>query len=261
MKKPISIKFVKTPNHTSRHLTHWTGRKPKSDSEKFNIISQIIKNQKLKLSPCPHGFTNNEGTTLSVPMVCFTETPIEHSIEHCENFGKFGVGFDRLDMIKLGANPVLYIVKERKYYQDKFNKFYWEELQEKWGAQTDVPFEIRNNLSWFLAGTQPYTDDFKGKTREYYSQREWRIIRMLPFGVTDAEIKKWGPINDGFDIGEIKCEYETRTIDGVSTQVLIGWISFQKNSIKNIIVPKNYKTEAIKLIKEENLTDCDILLV
>jgi hypothetical protein len=260
MKNVKTVKFLGTPNHINRYLTHWTGR-GKSDAEALNIICQIIKTRTLKLSPCPNIFNNNDGSKNTVPMVCFTETPIEHSIEHCNKFGFFGIGFEKQDMIKLGANPVLYIVPNRKYYQDTLNIYYWKELKEKWGAQTDVPFEIRNNLSWLLSVTQPYSDILNGTEREYYEQREWRIIRMLPYGVTNAEIQKWGPIDDGFKLNEIKIDNEERIINGVSENFLIGWLSFQQESIKNIIVPKKYRDEIIKIKEKENLIDCDILLV
>jgi hypothetical protein len=260
MKKPIHIKFADPPNHISEYLTHWTGR-DKCDDVAFDILEKIVKSKKLKLSPCPNHFKKADGSTNSVSMVCFTETPIEQSLDHCNTFGFFGIGFDKQDMAKLGANPVLYIVKDRKYYQEKFSNIYWNELQEKWQGQMEIPFDIRNNLSWFLASTQPYTDEFNGKTREYYSQREWRIIRRLSFGITDAEIKRWGQIDDGFDTNEIKCEDEIKDVNGVSQNVLVDWLSFPQTSIKNIIVPAKYENEVKKLILNENLVDCDILLV
>jgi hypothetical protein len=260
MKKTTSIKFVDPPNHISNHLTHWTGR-GKSDDEAFDIICKIVKSEKLKLSQCPNNFENEEEIKLGVPMVCFTETPIEHSLEHCERFGRFGIGFDKQDMIKLGANPVLYLVNNRKYYQEKLRDFYWVELKEKYGAQTEIPFEIKNNLSWFLSSTQPYTDNSKGKTREYYSQREWRIVRVLPFGTTNGEIKRWGVIKDGFNMNELKCDHEQRKINGIEQPTLFAWLSYSKTSIKYIAVPKKYADAALKLKDEENLSDCDILLI
>jgi hypothetical protein len=259
MKTPISIKFKKSPNHIGEYLTHWTGRN-KPDDEALNIICQIIKSKKLKLSPCPNGYSNSDGIKIEVPMICFTETPIEHSIEHCSNFGSFGIGFDKKEMMKIGANPVLYITNDRKNYQNKFRDYYWNELKEQWGSQTDIPFDISNNLSWFLATTQPYTDKLKGKIREYYSQREWRIVRMLPTGITAAAIKRWGAINDGFDISKIKCEFEERNVGGVQKQVQIGYLSFKKSAIKSIIVPKKYGPQAEKIRRDEGLTGCDIIL-
>jgi hypothetical protein len=253
MKKSTYIKFCDPPNHISKYLTHWTGRGKTSD-EAFDIVRKIVESKKFKLSSCPNNFRNTTGSTNSVPMVCFTETPIKQSHDHCKRFGFFGIGFDKCEMIKLGANPVFYITNARKYYQEKFKNIYWNELQEYLGVQTEIPFDIRNTLSWFLASTQPYTDDFNGKTREYYSQREWRIIRLLPFDITEAEIRRWGPINDGFNIDEIKCNYDT-------PEVLIGWLSFPQISIKNIIVPIKYKNAASKLIQDENLIDCHLLLV
>ncbi|MBE7443557.1 MAG: hypothetical protein HS119_14010, partial [Flavobacteriales bacterium] len=229
----------------------------KEHDKAFDIICQIIKNEKLKLSPCPNNFNNKKNIKLESPMICFTETPLDHSLNHCKDFGKFGIGFDKQDMINIGANPVLYIVKERKHYQDELINFYNYLKRET----DNIPFDIRNKISWFLASTQPHTDDIKNITREYYSQREWRIIRILPFGITDNEIKKWGSINDIFDINEINVEYEERIINGTTKSILIGWLKFKKSSIRNIIVPKKYKDKALKLREEEELVNCDVFLI
>jgi len=246
----IEIEF-ENPNHINDELIHWTGR-DKTNDEAFEIISTIISGNELKLGKCPHNFSNLDKRIDSVMTVCFTETPLVHSRDHCDRFGRFGIGFDKLELMKLGANPVLYVVEDRKNFHITLLELYW-----KLDA-TKVPFSFRHPFSWLLSSTQPFEDTHNNKRIKYYSQREWRIIRMLPGGGTDAEFKKWGPYNDGFDVNEIRIDAEVDPQRGLERKY---FVPFSRNLITSIIVPYDFKDKVEGLKKTYNLHSTKVYLL
>lgn len=201
---------------------------------------------------CENGFPEVDGSKMHSTMICFTDTPLEHSLEHCQRYNYFGISFNKDEMIEMGANPVLYLVEKRKDYQKNLKKIQHEVLPKKWGGfETYVPIDVRYNLSWFLSVTQPYkTLKVEEKGFAEYLEREWRIIRALPYHNESKLIKT------NFDIKEINCEWNDK-------KEVLSWecyLSFNPNIIEKIIVTKGYEERARKLIKKYNLK-CSLQIV
>jgi hypothetical protein len=253
------IKFENPPNHINKFLTHWTGRTAKDDNEAFNRLSQIIKSRKLRFSSCNNGFYYDSGKKMKGPMICFTDTPIEQSLEHCQRYNYFGISFNKEKLIECGANPVLYMVENRKQNQEVLFDFTIGQGKfqnnDEWRAIHDYFYrnnELHNKFSWFLSMTQPYkTEKVVEKGFAEYLEREWRIIRIQPLAsMLEESIKIGGNYNEPFKSKLI--------IDNEGYSCL----PFDYSFIENVIVldKKEYIDKCKKLMKDVGLT-CDLLVV
>lgn len=251
MSKKIII-FENPPNHINKYLTHWTGRE-KNCEEAFITLSKIIKSKKLKLSCCDNGFEYVSGKKMSVPMICFTDTPVEQSLEHCQRYNYFGISFNKEKMIECGANPVLYMVKNRKSNQEFLIDF----GMTKYGSFNDFFYhnnKLRNKLSWFSSISQPYkTKKVTSKGFAEYLEREWRIVRVLPDTFYKNSIETGGNYSENFE-QEIQCEIESNEE--------VCYLPFEYSFIENIIIlnEDKYINQCENLMKELGLT-CDLVLV
>lgn len=252
-----TIKFENPPNHINKYLTHWTGREKNCD-EAFDTLCKIIKSKKLKFSRCNNGFDYKSGKKTSLPIVCFTDTPIEQSLEHCQRYNYFGISFNKEKMIECGANPVLYMVNNRIKHQELLfnmqsaNASYFTDLKRYFYKNN----EERNLFSWVLSITQPYvTKKVKSKGYSEYLEREWRIIRVLPTTFTKNTIETGGNYNEKLK-QKIECEYEMKENEETC------YLPFENCFIENIIVlnEDKYINQCESLMKEVGLT-CDLILV
>lgn len=248
-----TIEFENPPNHINKYLTHWTGRGKNCD-EAFDILCKIIKSKKLKFSRCNNGF-EYISKKMSVPMICFTDTPIEQSLEHCQRYNYFGISFNKEKMIECGANPVLYMVENRKSNQE----FLFDFKMSKFGSFGHFFYfnnELANKLSWFSSISQPYkTKKLASKGFAEYLEREWRIIRVLPTTFTKNTIETGGNYNEKLK-QKIECEYEMKENEETC------YLPFENYFIENIIVlnEDKYINQCESLMKEVGLT-CDLILV
>ncbi|KIC89838.1 abortive infection system antitoxin AbiGi family protein [Flavihumibacter sp. ZG627] len=172
-------------------------------------------------------------------MICFTDTPIKQSADHCSRYNYFGISFNKEAMIEYGANPVLYLVDNRQPHQGGLN-----EIRPRDNEQLGL-------VKWIDSMLQPYdTKQFSdGNWAEFY-EREWRINRILPFDWTaTAELLKGSHKEYAFE-GTIRKVKDAEEF----------YLPFNKSIIENIIAPLSYKARARKLIKDNNL-DCELILI
>ncbi len=154
------------PHYVSEYLTHWTG-KNKSDEAGFLNLKSIVESQTLLLSYCPHFFTN-ESIEANIRMVCFTDIPHNLSENHCLEYGRFGIVFNKSRLKKHGANPVLYLTNENKHIATEVYKFICK--LSKNGQEES----ITSSLKSFFGYVQDCTSFESNK--DLYYEREWRIL-------------------------------------------------------------------------------------
>jgi hypothetical protein len=231
---PDRVKLLEKPYHISEFLTHWTGRE-KDDEKSFDILSKIVDSKELKFSKCLISPINPTGRKAENEMICFTDTPILQSRKHCEKYNFFGISFNKKQMMEYGANPVLYLVESRYDHQDFHIDLTFKGILES--------NKEKNLFSWIGSIFQPYD---KGHS-DYY-EREWRIIRLLPFPWLDNAINYGG----SFEEYPFKGKLRSESIDsGVPNHSF--YMEFEPNIIENIIVPEHYENEGIELLKRNGI--------
>lgn len=231
------IKLAKNPNHINKYLTHWTGRN-KSRIEAFDNLSKIVNSCELKFSGNRISFPSTD-LTINMQMICFTDTPIKQSADHCSRYNYFGISFNKEAMIEYGANPVLYMVDNRQPHQDAIN-----EIRPPGNEHLGL-------VKWIDSMLQPYdTKQFSESNWAEFYEREWRINRILPFDwITTAE-----HLNGSFN--EFAFEGKIRKVKDADE----FYLPINKAIIENIIAPLSYKARARKLIKDNNL-DSELILI
>lgn len=248
MTKTTKISFNDRPEHISEYLTHWTGR-DKSNDGAFKTLKIIIETNELKFSSNLVSFPDNINTVTNL-MICFTDTPIKHSKEHCNKYGSFGISFNKDKLINYGANPVLYLMDNRKSYY-----FYLLEFTETIRIYTDNQQKLL--LNWFRSVMQPYNtkpDDNK-HTPEYF-EREWRISgRVLPFHWLETAEKHQGKHNEYKFAGKIRRQQNSADINDE-----LFFLPFDTNIIENIIVPESFFNQARQLLTEQKL-NCELIII
>ena len=245
MSKTTPIKFNDKPDHISEYLTHWTGR-AKTQDEAFAILKKIIETAQLKFSYNLVSFPDNKSMTSNL-MVCFTDTPIKYAKEHCKKYGYFGISFNKNKLIGCGANPVLYLMDNRREYQSYFLNFLMN-------STTELNNEKKILVNWFASAGQPYnTKPYDINHFPEYFEREWRIAgRVFPYLWIESDEKYRGKYN----------EYE---FDGEMQRQLTGndedfFLKFDEDIIENIIVPESFHLQAEQFLAEQKINSELILL-
>lgn len=230
------VKLLSKPNHISKFLIHWTGR-GKDDRAAFETLCKIIKCCELKFGSNMTSFPNAQSTVHNT-MICFTDTPIEHALEHCQRYNFFGISFKKHAMIEYGANPVLYLVDNRKIHHDAMSSFTFQ--------------NYNYLLTWFGAVLQPYniTDQENGS---YFKEREWRIIRKL----RSSPVPPFQSVKENTYpfFGTIREEAKINTSAGKDY-----YLKFDSSIIENIIVPTHYFKKAKEFLKTINF-DCKLVVI
>lgn len=242
------IALEKNPIHINPYLTHWTGR-DKTNEKALSKLKQIISNSELKFGICTTSYPKALINIKDI-MICFTDTPIELSSDLCKKYNFFGISFNKEKLIQCGANPVLYIVENRKHHQE-----YLGDLK----ATNMFPYknnQERNNIAWLLSIMQPYkTVGLEKQNFPQYLEREWRIIRVLPSKITKASILAGGDYFEPF-CPDIRSDEKIK--NGEIKEIF--YLKFDPLIVENIIVPISFKDEAIKLMKEKNI-ECELIVI
>ena len=241
--KEQEIKLINDAEHINQFLTHWTGR-DKTDDTAFFILSKIVNSGQLKFSSNPISFPSNNWT-FNGKMICFTDTPIALSIDHCRRYNYFGLSFNKQKLIEYGANSVFYLVDNRQKSLDFMI--------------TVRPYdnELLNLANWISSSFQPYDSKkfSKDNWAEFY-EREWRITRVLPYKWIGLAEQSRGQFNEYPYQGKILGEIISDKPDDIEF-----YLEFDKSIIENIIIPSTFeKSKAIKLIEDNNL-DCELIIL
>ena len=241
--KIYKINFYDQPDHINTYLTHWTG-KDKDDQRAFDNLMKIVETKELKFSQNQTSFSNPT-TTVTNLMICFTDTPIRHSLEHCKKYGYFGISFNKERLIHYGANPVLYLTDNRQENQEFLNNLYF--------FRNDESLRI----NWISAVTQPYNT--KPNDPNHYPEfleREWRIAgRVLPHHYLETAEQHQGTHDEYPFEGEIRRQQNSTNLNDEDF-----FLQFSTDIIENIIVASGFKKEAEKLLIQNKL-NCELILL
>lgn len=241
----MSIKYIdliNPPEHINQYLTHWTGRN-KNDEAAFEILTKIVETLELKFNSNTISFPSAH-TAISNMMICFTDTPIKQSAEHCSRYNSFGLSFNKNEFIEYGANPVLYLTDNRSNHQEFLTKIRYDKNRE------------HNLISWIGSVLQPYDSKIlASKNSAEFNEREWRIVRVLPFHWLNRAIAAQGSFDEYRFKGAIRREQKGNDINKEDF-----FLKFDAKTIENIIVPKHYENKGKELIDKVGLK-CDLFVI
>ena len=121
-----------------------------------------------------------EEARVGIPMVCFTDIPIELADEHRNEYGKFGLGMKKEWGIKNGLNPICYMLKGSEIY-NAYNHLQWVAQQNalkldagnKEGPKT---FEMMDAFMNYAGFIKEYSHDVTLNSKPFYDEREWRYL-------------------------------------------------------------------------------------
>lgn len=174
-------------HYISNELVHWTGR-GKSEAQAFDTLKTICDERLLRLTYCPNYVQPDYKPETA--MVCFTDIPLRYSREHCDRFGRFGIGFKKPRMIHYGANPALYTTVTHfvriRQIAAMLERMKDLEKDRQWREEFEQYFFTEDETVALLEVTE-FLQEYSYKNSDLsdyvtYYQREWRLaFRSLPF--------------------------------------------------------------------------------
>lgn len=220
---------MKSRKHVSNELVHWTGR-GQNDEGAMKALQSICQEKILRLSFCPN-YVNSQLKQESA-MVCFTDIPLRFAKEHCSKFGRFGIGFNKINMIKYGANPALYTTKQHFDRIKKLTELLarmedleqdreWKEAFETYSFTEDETVALQEVTDFLQEYSYRNEDDSEYVT---YYQREWRLtFRSLPFAGGNKQHEPG-----------MSCFY-------IRNETSYPIFKFSPDDVEFIVVPDSYK--------------------
>ena len=152
---------------------------------------------------------NYSEARVGIPMVCFTDIPIELADEHRKEYGLFGLGMKKEWGIKKGLNPISYMIKGSEIHRAYNHLQYITqknalELNKKNSKETAI-FELMDAFMNYAGFIKEYSNDTTLNSKPFYDEREWRYLppfrdegegidghcnRLLPEAVNSTEEKE-----------------------------------------------------------------------
>ena len=105
--------------YVSQELTHFIGAslQPNEDAQ-YQLMRDVLRSGLLRNPKFGDGFgygispvADSLGESLSAPVVCFCDIPLEHFQIHITKYGRFGLAFRKEFLVACGATPVFYVAK------------------------------------------------------------------------------------------------------------------------------------------------------
>lgn len=239
--------------YVSNVLTHWIGRNQINDDERYKILTEkILNKQELLYSICDIPFFSKYGginpKAWSLPMVCFTDIPFSETEVHCGKYSKFGISFSKEHMTNLCVAPVYYGLQPFIYqaYSDLYHTLVgmkeYDGVVFSQGKKKGELFSVDKalqSLHAFIALSQNYSENFEFEydpkslnpltkmenifgVHDSYNEREWRSIYR------NGDKFVWNNTRDGNN-----------------------YFRFSLNSVKYIIVPRDYHEKLFLYLKSD----------
>jgi hypothetical protein len=208
-------------NYISNILYHFVGRSLGTKNDQYKLMTGILKDGWLTFSPHKNSHNpkqieidssigRNINEMFSPKCICFADIPGSELKIHRGKYGQFGIGFSKSFLVKKGANPVFYIeenssvykmnsstnevelTKKVEYYQENCSKAMWyflmkylpscqkskDESQDTW----DIYLFLIDVFSHFKVWNSDLDDE---DSKNYYFEREWRVIDNVDFQLSD----------------------------------------------------------------------------
>jgi Putative abortive phage resistance protein AbiGi, antitoxin len=204
----------------SETLFHFLGNG--DDERLFDVFDSIVRRGLLltvgdkhgKLDQFPVRLTGGQTALVEVMQharVCFTDIPEQHLAGHCEEYGKFGIGFARKTILSWGGNPVIYMPN----YPDP------DTLETSMGSLLyflhRIPLLTAALKAYMTPGNTPLIINqttLVGADREAYIngaelslRRMWAFVKEMSSGPDDYQFlyeREWrivdGAVRDGVDL-------------------------------------------------------------
>lgn len=120
-----------------------------------------------------------EEARVGIPMVCFTDIPMELIDEHRKEYGLFGLGMKKEWGIKNGLNPVSYILKDSGMFK-AYNHLQWiaqqNTLELENGNAGFKTFKMLDTVMNYTGYIKLYSNDMTFDSKPFYDEREWRYL-------------------------------------------------------------------------------------
>jgi len=216
---PKADPFTISQGYISNELIHFVGR-GKDCKSQYQVLLEILRlgclsnSEENAKKPSGiiteleiNGYAKISNNEMYVPqMVCFCDIPIKDLKIHISKYSKFGIAFSKAFIVKNGGMPVHYIPKQApesghinkgQFYNDKAEKFmeYWDQSV---GNIRDIVIDFKGFLDFNVFSYVKFFDHTLSDSdpKNYYFEREWRILGNLKFNETDV---KRVFIQKGFD--------------------------------------------------------------
>ncbi len=117
-------------------------------------------------------------TKVGIPMVCFTDIPLELSSAHREKYGCYGLGLSKDWAIRKGLNPVSYVVPNSDF-MDAFNHLQFVITED---ARRRLENGIDDNRDYILTDAVMNVAGYmkvygeEELRQNFYDEREWRYL-------------------------------------------------------------------------------------
>jgi hypothetical protein len=160
-------------------------------------------------------------------MVCFTDVPFQHSKEHCKRYGKFGIAFQKLKLMNVGAQPVFYASHACKRDMDTIFHFLQKQVQ-----HTTLPSDLFRALHRHFYLIQRLSDGRADAHDTFYYEREWRLGEqtLVPEEKLSQPNARYRSMKEGYP------PYTGRLItDGDKS-----YFAFNKGNVAFLIAPRNF---------------------
>jgi hypothetical protein len=215
--------MVSLQRYISKELIHFLGRELTEDEKRYQLLIKILKEGwithhphiptifgNLNINPSAK-ISNNE--MYNPECVCFCDIPITDIDIHTRKYSRFGISFLKEFLTSQGANPVFYITNNSNIFQymasgtnlgdhlDTSMKEYHDfvvflhesvtshESKDPWREEVKNKFKnVANFLDFIIFSYLKCFDNTLSEDNEknYYMEREWRIICNLKFALKDV---------------------------------------------------------------------------
>ena len=160
---------------SSKLLYHFT-----SD---INVLISILKNgfwPMTAIEDISFMMPNYKEARVGIPMVCFTDIPIELADEHRKEYGLFGLGMKKEWAINKGLNPISYMLKGSEIY-NAYKHLQW--IAQHYALKLDAgnkekpnTIEMMDAVMNYAGFIKEYSHDITLNSKPFYDEREWRYL-------------------------------------------------------------------------------------
>ncbi|MBN8707238.1 MAG: hypothetical protein J0L62_15305 [Bacteroidetes bacterium] len=127
---------------------------------------------------------------LAIPMICFCDIPLTHSLDHIGEYGKYGIGLSKEWALTKDLNPVTYLTTNAEL-RGIYDRLFIESNESN--GFTNITNEIIKYI-------KPYRGQStkNNKQKIFYDEKEWRFIYR------NSDLKNFKPILIEPEFGQIK---------------------------------------------------------
>jgi hypothetical protein len=236
--------------YVSKELTHFVGASLRPNEEaQYALFRDILRSGKLRNPSFGDGFgyalspvANDLGESLSAPVVCFCDIPVDDLQLHSAKYGRFGLSFRKEHLVQKGATPVFYVVKAAPTLPVLGHMFSYDRpLAERgeWSPPTSAVFAPRSRYDLFelwkyasmrmameasSSGQQHSTYDFMqgpwwSDYQEFFSLYVFGYVKFMDAGLADDDARNF------------YMEREWRVLNGVT---------FELDDVVRVLIPEAF---------------------